>query len=99
MTTQLLTSFASLSPLHMLSGLHLGFSLPAPFLAAAAGVEGPINSFLDFVQKLLILPALALVLYAAWMFHENRIRDAAMALGGALLLALAVPIVKAIFGF
>ena len=100
MITQLLSSLASLSPLHVLSGLHLGFSLPVPLLAAATGgVEGPINSFLDFVQKLLILPALALVLYAAWMFHENRIRDAAMALGGALLLALAVPIVKAIFGF
>ena len=101
MTTQLLTSLASLSPLHVLSGLHLGFSLPAPFLAAATGggIDGPIKSFLDFVQKLLILPALALVLYAAWMFHENRIRDAAMALGGALLLALAVPIVNALFGF
>ena len=98
MTTHLLTSLASLSPLHVLSGLHLGFSLPAPLLAAA-DVAASINSFLDFVQKLLILPALALVLYAAWMFHENRIRDAAMALGGALLLALAVPIVKAIFGF
>ena len=98
MITHLLTSLARVSPLHGLSGLHLGFSLPAPLLAAA-DVAASINSFLDFVQKLLILPALALVLYGAWMFHENRIRDAAMALGGALLLALAVPIVKAIFGF
>jgi len=98
MTTQLLTSLASLSPLHVLSGIHLGFSLPAPLLAAA-DIAPSIKSFMDFVQKLLVLPALALVLYAAWMFHENRIRDAAMALGGALLLALAVPIVNALFGF
>jgi hypothetical protein len=99
MTTQLLSSLARLSPLHVLSGLHFGFSLPAPLLAAA-DVAASINSFLDFVQKLLVLPALALVLYSAWMFHENnRIRETAMALAGALLLALAVPIVKAIFGF
>ena len=75
-------------------------NLPSPFLAAAtADITPKIDSFLAFIQSLLILPALALVLYAAWMFHENRIRDAAMALAGALLLALAVPIVRAIFGF
>ena len=72
--------------------------LPSPLLAAADIAES-LKSFTDLIQKLLILPALALVLYAAWMFHENRIRDAAMALAGALLLALAVPIVRAIFGF
>jgi|ERR1035441_8625393 hypothetical protein len=98
MNTILFPSLAALSPLHFLSAFHFSFQLPAPVLAAA-DVGGSIDSFMDFVQKILILPALALVLYAAWMFHENRLRDAGMALGGALLLGLAVPIVKAIFGF
>ena len=68
-----------------------------PILAATA-IESSIDGFLDFMQKLMILPALALVLYAAYLVSsEGRIREAAMSLVGALLLALAVPIVRAIF--
>lgn len=69
-------------------------------ILAATSIESGIDSFLNFMQKLMILPALALVLYAGYLIStEGRIREAIMSLCGALLLALAVPIVRAIFSF
>ena len=66
-------------------------------LLAVSTVETTVDGFLNFMAKLLIVPALALTLLAAYQFSEGRLREAGMALGGALLMALAVPIVRAIF--
>jgi hypothetical protein len=75
---------------------------PLPLLFAqinSAPIDGSIRSFLDnVVQKILILPALALAVWSAWCFHDNKIRDALLSLVGAFLCATAVTIVKAIFG-
>lgn len=82
-----------------LTSTHLDWSSSLVPLLAVSTVEPSINAFLDFIQKLLIVPALALSVYAAFQISESRVRESLMGLGGALLLALAVPIVRAIFSF
>ena len=93
------TSLAARAVANSLALLH---SQALPLLLAqinSAPIDGPIRSFLDFVQKLLVLPALGLAVWSAWCFTENKIRDAILCLVGAFLCSVAVPIVKAIFNF
>ncbi len=66
-------------------------------LLAISTVDAGVDGFLNFMAKLMIVPALALTLFAAYQFSEGRLRESGMSFGGSLLLALAVPIVRAIF--
>jgi hypothetical protein len=65
----------------------------------SGAIDGPLKSFLEFAQHLLILPTLGLAVWSAWCFHENKIRDAVLSLVSAFLCSVAVPIVNALFGF
>src|SRR6266496_2816793 len=92
----------SLAPLSGANSLALLQNQALPFLLAqisSAPIDASVRSFLDFAQKLLVLPTLALAVNAAWCFHEGKIREGVLSLVGAFLCSVAVPIVKAIFGF
>jgi hypothetical protein len=74
---------------------------PLPIVFAqinSNAIDASTLAFLAFVQRLLILPALALGVWAAWCFHDNKIKEAILSLVSAFLCAVAVPIVKALFG-
>jgi hypothetical protein len=76
-------------------------NLHIPILLAqmnTASITLKIVAFLDFVQIVLILPALALTVWAAWCAHEGKLREMTMALAGAFLCTVAVPIVKLLAG-
>ncbi|HOB98775.1 MAG TPA: hypothetical protein PKM43_08525 [Verrucomicrobiota bacterium] len=74
-------------------------ALSVPFaLLAQASIEPQIESFLKLIQLLLLPVIVCLIIYGAWCIHNGEVSKGVLAIVGALILALAVPIAKILFG-
>ncbi len=73
---------------------HLLHSL---LLAQATGIESQIDAALHIIQLITLPMAVALLAYAAYCISEGRLREGILAIIGALVLALAVPIARLLF--
>jgi len=69
-----------------------------PMLAQVQSIDAAIEHGLELIRKLLQVVAVCLIVYAAWCVQDGRVRDGCLAVVGGLLLALAVPISKVLFG-
>src|SRR5436190_1576015 len=64
---------------------------------AQVSIDGPIDNFLKFLGKLLLLVAVAMLCYSSFLFHDGKNREGVFSLIGAFVLAVAVPAAKIIF--
>ena len=74
----------------------LANSIPI-ILAQAANIDGAIDDFLRFLGKLLLIIAVAMLIYAGLLAHDGKTREAVFALIGAFILSVAVPAARIIF--
>ena len=65
-----------------------------PFLLAALAFDTAVDTFLNFLTKILLLVGIVIMLWAGWSIHEGKIREGIMALIGGLIVALAIPLAK-----
>lgn len=72
-------------------------SVPLVILAQVS-IEPQIRSALKTIQLLLLPVIVCLIIYGAWCIHDGKIREGILAIVGALILALAVPIAEILFG-
>lgn len=86
------------STAHALNLLQGSDATVFPMLAQALSIDASIERFLVLIQKLLQVVAVCLIVYAAWCVQDGRVRDGCLAVVGGLLLALAVPISRVLFG-
>ncbi|MBK7999677.1 MAG: hypothetical protein IPK15_13410 [Verrucomicrobia bacterium] len=68
-----------------------------PLLLAQASIDGSIDNFLKLLAKLMLLPAVAMLIYAGLLMHDGKTREAINALIGAFVLAAAIPIARFLF--
>lgn len=69
-----------------------------PSLIAQVSIDAQIDGFIRFLGKILLVVAIVMVCWSAFMFHDGKVREGIYALVGAFILAIAVPAVKALFG-
>lgn len=62
-----------------------------------ASIDAQVDSFLTVLGKILLLPAVAMLIWAGLLFQDGKSREAVYALIGAFILSIAVPVAKAIF--
>ncbi len=67
------------------------------YLLAVSSIDGSIDEFLRFLNKIFVLLAVVLIVTAAVGFAEGRVQQAIYALIGAALLLMAIPIARHLF--
>jgi hypothetical protein len=67
--------------------------------AQVSVIQTKVDETLKLIQLLLLPVIVALVLYGGFCIHEGKVSQGIMAIAGALILALAVPIARALFNF
>jgi hypothetical protein len=65
-------------------------------LAQISSIQPKVDQALQLIQLLLLPVVVCLILFGAYCIHEGKIREGILAIVGALILALAVPIAKAL---
>lgn len=65
---------------------------------AQASIDGAIDNFINLLGKILLLVGLVMLIWAALLAHDGKVRESIYAIIGAFILALAVPLLKLIFG-
>jgi hypothetical protein len=68
-----------------------------PFLVAQVSIDGQIDAFLSFLGKIMLLVAIAFLIFSALCFENGETRKAVYAVIAAFILSIAVPVAKAIF--
>lgn len=67
------------------------------WFAQVSSIQSEVDAFLNLVKILLLPVATVVGCFAAWQIHEGRVREGILALVGALILALAIPIARYLF--
>jgi len=103
LTSSLLILSAALGVLadttaHALNLLQGSDATVFPMLAQALSIDASIERFFVLIQKLLQVVAVCLIVYSAWCLQDGRLRDGLVAIAAALVMALAVPITRGLFG-
>lgn len=66
-------------------------------LLAQASIDQRIDSFLEFLTKVMLLVGVVMLFYAGWKIHRGEVEDGLLAAVGAFIVALAVPIIRHFF--
>ncbi len=75
------------------------FSFASIFAAAAAvNIDQPVDNFLNFLTKIFLIVGSLVIAYGGYLLHQGRVSEGLLGFVGGFILAIAIPLMKALIG-
>lgn len=68
-------------------------------LLAQTSIDLPLNNFLAFLSKIMLLIGVVMIFYGGWKIHRGETSEGLLAIVGGFIVALSVPILRVLAGF